>query len=127
MSYRERFLAALAQEKVNRTLVAVPTNTGTIDLMHASGAFWPDAQRDAKKMAEFALAAHRIAGIESATVPFDKFVECEAYGSKLDGWSQDRQSKEIAKEARRALKRGVDILALGCNFIQAFTKVALEY
>jgi len=65
--------------------------TGTLSLMAASGASWPDAHREAEKMAKLALAAHEVAGIESVRVPFCGTVEVEAIGCELTGWTSDGQ------------------------------------
>lgn len=91
MSPKERFEAAMRLADVDRVPAASPVQTGTIPLMQASGASWPDAHREPEKMAKLALAAHEIAGIESVRVPFCGTVEVEAIGCELDGWQSDRQ------------------------------------
>tara|TARA_B100001964_G_scaffold240610_1_gene310819 strand:+ start:1556 stop:2617 length:1062 start_codon:yes stop_codon:yes gene_type:complete len=91
MKYLDRFKSALNQKDVDRPPIAIPTNTGIIDLMKSSNSFWPDAQIKSEDMTKLALAAHTIAGIESVTIPFDMYVEVEAMGAKLEGWSLDKQ------------------------------------
>jgi len=91
MSPKERFEAAMRLADVDRVPAASPVQTGTIPLMQASGASWPDAHREPEKMAKLALAAYEIAGIESVRVPFCGTVEVEAIGCELDGWQSDRQ------------------------------------
>ena len=95
MDCRKRFERALSLKKVDRPPVAVPTNTGIIDLMEASRCFWPEAQRDPEKMAGLSMAAHQVAGVESLSVPFDKFVEAEAMGCTLEGWGLEQQPRAI--------------------------------
>ncbi len=81
MDMKERLMAALDGEKVDRPPCASPLQTGTLDLMEASGAWWPEAHRDAGKMARLALAAHTVAGIESVRVPFDVSMDASAFGA----------------------------------------------
>lgn len=92
---KERFEHALTLQEVDRVPVIVPLNTGIQDLMKASNCYWPDAQRESGKMIKLALAAHEIAGIENVTVPFDNFLEVEAMGCKLEGWSEKSQPKPV--------------------------------
>ncbi len=81
MDMRERLLAALGGGEPDRPPCASPLQTGTLDLMEASGAWWPEAHRDAATMAELALAAHTVAGIESVRVPFDVSMDASAFGA----------------------------------------------
>lgn len=55
--------------------------TGTIDLMKASGAYWPDAHVKPKLMAKLAIAANKFVGIESVRVPFDISVDASSFGA----------------------------------------------
>jgi len=91
MNPRERFEAAMKFAGVDRVPAASPVQTGTIPLMEASGASWPDAHREPEKMAKLALAAHDVGGIESVRVPFCGTVEVEAIGCELTGWTSDGQ------------------------------------
>jgi [methyl-Co(III) methanol-specific corrinoid protein]:coenzyme M methyltransferase len=95
MNPLERFTAALHQEDVDRPPVAGPTKTGIVDLMKSSNSFWPDAQKKAEDMANLALAAHKVAGMESVTIPFDRFVEVEAMGCQLEGWDMVQQPRAV--------------------------------
>lgn len=52
----------------------------TEELMEAAGSSWPSAHRDPERMAKLGLAAHRIAGLDNVSVPFDILVEAEALG-----------------------------------------------
>ncbi len=78
-------------EEVDRVPVVSPLQTGTIDLMKASGAFWPDANNDSKLMATLAKAAHTLAGIESVRVPFDVSADATAFGAVTGKEAIDRQ------------------------------------
>jgi MtaA/CmuA family methyltransferase len=82
MDTRERFLNALRGSETDR-MPAACLQTGTLDLMRLSGAYWPEAHRDAKKMASLSLAASTYAGVECACLPFDQVVDAEALGAKI--------------------------------------------
>lgn len=91
MNFKQRFEAALRLEAKDRVPVACPLQTGTIALMEASNAYWPDAHTDSEKMAKLALATHRVAEIESVRVPFHNDYEAEAMGCVLGGWKKESQ------------------------------------
>ncbi len=91
MNDKERFLASLKLEEVDRVSAACPLQTATVEMMDETGASWPDAHRDPEKMATLALAANRLAGIESARVPFDLCVEAETVGSQVSEGRLDSQ------------------------------------
>ena len=81
MTPRQRFLAALARQPVDRTPVANPTSIVTADLQDALGISFPEAHRDPQQMAELALAGHTRLGYD---VVFPVFAagthEAEALG-----------------------------------------------
>ena len=89
MTDRERFEAALKMEGVDRVSLACPLQTGTLALMEASGAYWPEAHHNPETMAKLALAAHEIAGLESVCAPFHNEYETTAMGGVLGGWKKD--------------------------------------
>ena len=91
MTPKERFHAALKQEPVDRIPITGITQTGTVDLMDACGAAWPEANQKAEGMVTLAWAAHEIAGIESVRVPFDVYIEGEAAGGELYKWKKTNQ------------------------------------
>lgn len=77
----QRLREVLFLGKVDRAPCVCPMQTGTLDLMRASGAFWPEAHEDPEKMAALALAAHGIAGLENVRVPFEVSVDATAFGA----------------------------------------------
>jgi len=95
MSPKQRFEAALKLETVDRVSAACPLQTGTIALMEASGAYWPEAHKDPEKMAKLALAAYEFAGVESARVPFHNDYESEAMGAVLGEWVRESQPQKL--------------------------------
>ena len=84
MTPKERLLAVLNGQKVDRVPVAQPLQTGTVEFMESSGAFWPEAHSNPELMARLSFEAHKVAGFESVRVPFDVNVESEALGCVLD-------------------------------------------
>jgi [methyl-Co(III) methylamine-specific corrinoid protein]:coenzyme M methyltransferase len=77
----DRMNNMLNHDPIDRPPVICPMHTGTIALMKASNAFYPEVQDDPIKMARLARAAHELAGFENARVPFDETVEVSAYGT----------------------------------------------
>lgn len=90
MDERERLIASLRLEPVDRVPVVSHLQTATVDLMEATGCYWPEANRDARQMLTLALAAHRRAGLESVRVPFDVALDPTAFGVRTGNDSVDR-------------------------------------
>lgn len=91
MNERERLLGALDRKMIDRPPCVSMTQTGTVELMEASGAHWPEAFSDAAAMARLAASAHDIAGLEAVRVPFDICIEASSFGAVCSGERQDRQ------------------------------------
>jgi MtaA/CmuA family methyltransferase len=91
MNERERLLSVLDHQPVDRVPVVSPTQTGTVDLMKVSGAFWPQANQDPLLMYRLSLAAHTVAGLEGCRVPFDASVDASAFGAVTSLASDRRQ------------------------------------
>ena len=70
MTPRERFLAALARQPVDRVPVANPTSIVTRGLQEKAGVFFPEANYEAEPMAELALAGHTICGYDAVSPAF---------------------------------------------------------
>ena len=62
LTLKERFEKALKGEALDMVPVCSVTQTGTIELMEMTGAYWPQASYDAETMATLALAGYEIAG-----------------------------------------------------------------
>jgi len=82
-SEKERFLRIMNKKPVDRASLACPLQTATVPLMEKTGACWPNANQEAEPMAELAVAAHDIAGLESVRLPFCLTVEAEALGCPI--------------------------------------------
>ena len=89
MSHRERLFAAFERSSYDRAPCPGITQTGTVELMEASGAFFPEAHKDAEKMAKLAWAAFEHAGLEGVRVPFIIYTEALAVGVELEKWAKD--------------------------------------
>lgn len=84
LTQKERLLNILNGKDVDRVPVLSVTQTGTLDLMKISGAYWPEAHRNANLMARLALAAHEIVGFEAVRIPFSLVSEAETIGCQID-------------------------------------------
>jgi [methyl-Co(III) methanol-specific corrinoid protein]:coenzyme M methyltransferase len=83
MTPRERVLAALKQESLDRPPVAVFTQSATIAQMDAVGAAWPEAHKDPELMAKLAAAQADHNGAEAVRAAFCLTAETEALGGKV--------------------------------------------
>lgn len=90
MNERERLIASLVLEPVDRVPVVSHLQTATVDLMDATGCYWPEANRNAKQMLTLAMAANKVAGLESVKVPFDVALDPTAFGVHTGNEAVDR-------------------------------------
>ncbi|RJS73071.1 MAG: hypothetical protein CW694_01435 [Candidatus Syntrophoarchaeum sp. WYZ-LMO15] len=104
----ERFHAVMEKNPVDRIPVAPVTQTGTVDLMEASGAYWPEAHKDAEKMVKLGWAAYEVAGLEGVRIPFYIYAEAEACGAELTKWKKDNHP--VLKKAAVSTLEDIDRL-----------------
>jgi [methyl-Co(III) methanol-specific corrinoid protein]:coenzyme M methyltransferase len=90
MTPRERVLAAMRKEKLDRPPVAVFTQSATIGQMEALGVFWPEAHSNPKAMAKLGAGQADILGFEAVRAPFCLTAEAERLSCKVDPGKQDR-------------------------------------
>jgi [methyl-Co(III) methanol-specific corrinoid protein]:coenzyme M methyltransferase len=90
MTPKERFMAALSGEKLDRPAVGCTTQSVTVDQMDAVGVRWPEAHSDAKMMAALGAAGAKVFGFENVRIPFCLTVEAEIFGAKVDMGKRDR-------------------------------------
>jgi len=83
MTPRERVLAALKQEPLDRPPVAVFTQSATVAQMDAVGAAWPEAHKNADLMAKLSAAQADYNGGECVRAAFCLTAETEALGAKV--------------------------------------------
>ncbi len=87
MTSRERVLAALRREPVDRTPVANPTSIATVELMDLTDAYFPQANREAELMARLAATGYTELGFDSIMPVFSIIQESSALGCKMQ-WEQ---------------------------------------
>jgi len=87
MTSRERVLAALRREPVDRTPLVNPTSVATVELMDLVDAPFPDANRDPTAMARLASTGHTELGFDSIMPVFSIIQESSAIGCKIQ-WEQ---------------------------------------
>jgi len=71
MTLRDRFISSIKRKKTDKVPACSVTQTGTLDLMKLTGAYWPKAHFNAEDMAALAVAAYELAGLEAVRYPFD--------------------------------------------------------
>ncbi len=87
MTSRQRVLAALRREPVDRTPVCNPTSVATVELMDLVDAPFPDANRQPELMARLAATGHVELGFDSVMPVFSIIQESSALGCKIQ-WEQ---------------------------------------
>ena len=87
MTSRQRVLAALRREPVDRTPVCNPTSVATVELMDLVDAPFPDANRQPERMARLAATGYTELGFDSIMPVFTIIQESSAIGCKIQ-WEQ---------------------------------------
>ena len=105
MTPRQRVLAALNRQPVDRPPVANPTNVATVELMDLVDAPFPDACRDPELAARLAAAGHYELGFDSVMPYFSIIQESAALGCDMqweekDNWPTVRMNRPIWKDSR---------------------------
>ena len=103
MSSRERVLAALRRQPVDRTAVCNPTSVATVELMDMVEAPFPAANRDPELMAALAATGHTELGFDSVMPVFSIIQESSALGCSMqweqkDNWPTVRMREPIWKD-----------------------------
>ena len=97
MTSRQRVLAALKKEPVDRTPVCNPTSVATIELMDLVNAPFPQANREPELMARLAATSYTELGFDTVMPVFTIIQESSAIGCKIqwetkdnwpDGWQR---------------------------------------
>ena len=86
MTSKQRFMAALNGEPVDRPPAASVVSVINYELMDLTGAHFPDANIEPEAMATLAAGAHDIMGFDSVMPVFSIAQEATALGCKVD-WS----------------------------------------
>ncbi|MBM3678761.1 MAG: MtaA/CmuA family methyltransferase [Actinobacteria bacterium] len=87
MTSRERVLAALRREPVDRTPLVNPTSVATVELMDLVDAPFPEANREPELMARLAMTGHTELGFDAVMPVFSIIQESSALGCKIQ-WEQ---------------------------------------
>jgi [methyl-Co(III) methanol-specific corrinoid protein]:coenzyme M methyltransferase len=103
MTSRERVLAALAREPVDRTPACNPTSVATVELMDLVDARFPDANRNPELMARLAATSYTELGFDSIMPVFSIIQESSALGCNIqweqkDNWPTVRMNEPIWKD-----------------------------
>ncbi|MBM3516807.1 MAG: MtaA/CmuA family methyltransferase [Alphaproteobacteria bacterium] len=104
MTGRQRILAALRREPVDRTPVCNPTSVATVELMDLVDAPFPDANRNPELMARLAATGYTELGFDSVMPVFSIIQESSALGCKIqweqkDNWPTVRMREPIWRDA----------------------------
>ena len=102
MRPRERVLAALAGQHLDRPAAVSPTSIATVSLMNKTGAHFPAAHRDAETMATLAETAFTDVGFDTIMPVFSVVQESAALGCQVDWGSQSNWPTCVGALARSA-------------------------
>jgi [methyl-Co(III) methanol-specific corrinoid protein]:coenzyme M methyltransferase len=100
MTSRERVMAALRREPVDRTPLCNPTSVATVELMDLVDAPFPDANREPELMARLAATGYTELGFDTIMPVFSIIQESSALGCKMqweqkDNWPTVRMAEPI--------------------------------
>lgn len=102
MTPRERILAALQHQPTDRQAVGNAVSIATVELMEASGCFFPEAHRDAQLMAGLAATGHEVLGYDTIAPMFAVQHEADAIGCEVNWGHRERMPAATVHPCRRA-------------------------
>ena len=111
MTHKQRLLAALRREPVDRPPVICPggmMSAAVVEAMERRGYSWPKAHVEVEAMAGLALAMYDLGTLENLAVPFCMTVEAEALGAQVnfgDQTTQPRVEREPYPDAQGLLEQ----------------------
>lgn len=114
MKGRDRVLAALRGEPVDRTPVCNPTSVATVELMDLVDAPFPDANRDPELMARLAATSYTELGFDSIMPVFTIIQESSALGCKIQ-WEQKDNWPTV--KMREPIWTDVDDIKIPSDFL----------
>ena len=124
MNSRQRVLAALGREPVDRAPVCNPTSVATVALMDLVEAPFPEANRDAELMARLAATSYTELGFDTIMPIFTTIQESSALGCKIEWGQKENWATVITSEP---LWRGPDDIRIPANFLtHEDTRCALQ-
>jgi len=90
MTSRQRFLAALRGQHVDRPPAATIVSAATCELMDMAGAHLPEVNVEPEAMAALAAATHEVMGFDTVMPIFSVSQEATALGCQVD-WDDDKR------------------------------------
>jgi len=114
MTGRERVLAALRRDPVDRTAVCNPTSVATVELMDLVDAPFPNANREPELMARLAATGYTELGFDSIMPVFSIIQESSAMGCKVQ-WEQKDNWPTV--KMREPVFEDVDDITIGPNLL----------
>jgi len=113
MTSRERVLAALRRQPVDRPAVGSATSVVSVELMEEVGVFFPRAHLEAEAMAELAASAHTRLGHDIVMPIFSVQHEAEALGCEVD-WGR----RDVMPDVREHPCRDASDIHVPTDFLQ---------
>ena len=114
MTGKERVLAALKREPVDRTPICNPTSVATVELMDLVEAPFPEANRQPELMARLAATGYTELGFDSIMPVFSIIQESSALGCKIQ-WEQKDNWPTV--KMREPIWEDVDEIKLPSDFL----------
>lgn len=102
MNLKDNVLKVLAGEESEVTPVISVTQIAIVEAMDKTGSFWPEAHKNAEKMATLGSSLYELAGLENARIPFCLTVEAEALGCRVDLGSEDKTPQIVESPFKSA-------------------------
>jgi [methyl-Co(III) methanol-specific corrinoid protein]:coenzyme M methyltransferase len=113
MNPKERVLSVLNNETPDKVPVTCFTQVGIVEAMEKLGCAWPESHNDPAKMAQLGTSLNKLAGLETARIPFCLTVEAEALGCKVEMGRIDRQPS-----IRQPAFQSTGELSIPSNFVE---------
>ena len=114
MTSRERVMAALRREPVDRTPICNPTSVATVELMDLVDAPFPEANREPELMARLAATGYTELGFETIMPVFTIIQESSALGCKIQ-WEQKDNWPTV--KMREPIWEDVDDIKIPSNYL----------
>jgi [methyl-Co(III) methanol-specific corrinoid protein]:coenzyme M methyltransferase len=114
MNSRQRILAALRREPIDRPALCTPTSIATVELMDICGAAFPDANRVPESMARLAATGYTELGFDAIMPVFSIVQESSALGCRIDWGEKGSWPTVIMSEP---VSNGLDDLAIPGGFL----------
>lgn len=102
MTPRERILSAIDRRMTDEPAVGNAVSVATIELMEATGCFFPDAHTDPETMAGLAASGYEILGYDTIAPVFSVQHEADALGCEVDWGRVDMMPDVTVHPCERA-------------------------